>query len=54
MGHRRIETRQKKSLMLTPLMLESSNAFKDWTEIKSIYSQVKMDCEFIHVPNMHE
>ena len=37
LGHGRIETRQMKSLVLTPEMQEDSYAFKDWAEIKSIH-----------------
>lgn len=37
LGHGRIETRQMKSLLLNPEMLEDSYAFKDWAGIKSIH-----------------
>lgn len=37
LGHGRIETRQMKSLVLTPEMQEDSYAFKDWAGIKSIH-----------------
>ena len=37
LGHGRIETRQMKSLVLSPDMLEDSYAFKDWAGIKSIH-----------------
>ena len=37
LGHGRIETRQMKSLVLSPEMLEDSYAFKDWAGIKSIH-----------------
>ena len=36
LGHGRIETRQMKSLVLSPEMLEDSYAFKDWAGIKNI------------------
>ena len=37
LGHGHIETRQMKSLVLTPEMQEDSYAFKDWAGIKSIH-----------------
>ena len=37
LGHGRSETRQMKSLVLSPEMLEDSYAFKDWAGIKSIH-----------------
>ena len=37
LGHGRIETRQMKSLVLSPEMLEDPYAFKDWARIKSIH-----------------
>lgn len=37
LGHGRIETRQMRSLVRSPEMLEDSYAFKDWAGIKSIH-----------------
>lgn len=45
LGHGRMETRQMKSLVLTPQMLEDSYAFKHWPGIKSIHQLTRKRCE---------